>query len=550
MSFRNHLVLVLATSQLVKSQAEYDCRPPLDSNPLTWGFYCTPEVQQPAVLKIEGTIPTWLTGSLYRGASATWDVGNFTAEHWFDGFSRNHRFEIAYGKVTYRSRNASDELMNFIQETGRYPGGSFGVDPCKVIFGALETKFRNRTYSPGDKSTNNVNVAWIPNYPGLERNTTSEGGPFLTLAMTTEGNPLQQIDPVTLEPIELFTYSASDSSDKGVLGTDGGRLAAHPAHGSDGSIYNYILDTSASPFAYKIFGVNPTGEVNILATITDAPPAYIHTLFSTENYLILVVWQADFKQDGANLLSRLGPWDPNRKTLFYVVPKIGGGVTSKYISDDAFFAFHQVNSFEDESGAINIDLPRMENLDFLSAARIANLRANLGTKEGASSKNDVAATFTRYRLPAYRNFSISINRNSSLETYPAERVFSLPYAEANIELARINEAYSGKPYRYTWGVHVEKPGYFIDSLIKVDTHNREWKIWSPATEQVPSEPIFVSAPGATAEDDGVLLFIALDSAVRKSSLVVVNATTMVEMGRARMPIVMGYGFHGIWGEDM
>ncbi|KAK6948362.1 hypothetical protein Daesc_010128 [Daldinia eschscholtzii] len=115
------------------------------------GFYCTSEVQKPTELDIEGTIPLWLSVSLYRGASATWDVGNFTAEHWFDGFGLNHRFEIADGKVTYRSRNASDELMDFFQETGRYPDGYFAVDPCKVILGALETKFRNRNHGPCSK---------------------------------------------------------------------------------------------------------------------------------------------------------------------------------------------------------------------------------------------------------------------------------------------------------------------------------------------------------------------------------------------------------------
>lgn len=31
--------------------------PPPDSDPLTWGFYATPEVQDPKDLVIEGTIP-------------------------------------------------------------------------------------------------------------------------------------------------------------------------------------------------------------------------------------------------------------------------------------------------------------------------------------------------------------------------------------------------------------------------------------------------------------------------------------------------------------
>ena len=72
-------------------------------------------------------------------------------------------------------------------------------------------------------------------------------------------------------------------------------------------------------------------------------------------------------------------------------------------------------------------------------------------------------------------------------------------------------------------------------------------VWSPETNHVPSEPIFVSRPGAECEDDGVLLTVALDEATRVSSLVVIDAKEMVEIGRARLPIVMGFGFHGIWG---
>jgi torulene dioxygenase len=39
----------------------------------------------------------------------------------------------------------------------------------------------------------------------------------------------------------------------------------------------------------------------------------------------------------------------------------------------------------------------------------------------------------------------------------------------------------------------------------------------------------------------------MDSESKRSSLVVIDSKTMKELGRARMPIVMGYGFHGVWG---
>lgn len=310
--------LFTALALAALSQAQNDsgaAGPPPGSDPLTWGFYATHEMPDATQLPIEGTIPKWLTGSLYRGAAATWDVGNLTAEHWFDGFSRNHRFEIDNGTVRYRSRNGSDELADFVRETGQYPNGNFGSDPCKIIFGAFETTFRDGTNPHGDKGTTNVDVAWAPDFPGLARNGSHTGAPYETLVVTTDANALQQIDPVTLEPIELFSYQASNS-----LLNDTGRSAAHPVHGSDGSIFNYLLDLSTQPPTYRVFGVlPPTGETKILANITDAPPAYLHSVFGTEKYIVLIVWQADLTHQGKTLLSSIGPWDPERKTLFYVI---------------------------------------------------------------------------------------------------------------------------------------------------------------------------------------------------------------------------------------
>ncbi|KAJ4251516.1 hypothetical protein NW762_011503 [Fusarium torreyae] len=514
--------------------------PPADSDPLTWGFYATKEIQQPTQLEIEGTIPKWLNGSLYRGAAGTWDVGNFTAEHWFDGFSRNHRFEIANGSVTYRSRDSTEELIDFVQDTGLYPDGSIGTDPCKIIYGALETTFRDGSNPKGDKSSSNVGVAFVPNLTGITRNTANEGAPFENLVATTDANSLLQIDPATLEPIEIFTYQAAHP----LLKNDG-RTAAHPVYGAKGVIYNYHLDMSEDPPVYRIFGIQqPTGRADILATITDAPPAYIHALFGTRKHLILVVWQADLVKNGRTILESLGPWDPERKTLFYVIDRVNGGVVSKYESEEAFFAFHEINSFEDEKGDIYIDLPVMKDYSFLTAAMVHNLRANLGPSNGPA-KHDLPATFTRYRLPFQGD--AARNADGSLVKHTAEIVFTLPYDEGNIELPRLNERYIGRAYRYAYGIHVETFGRFADSLIKIDTHNKNIKIWRPATKHLPCEPIFVPTPGSKREDDGVILTVAMDAEKRLSSLVVIDATTMEELGRARMPIVMGYGFHGVWG---
>jgi torulene dioxygenase len=79
------------------------------------------------------------------------------------------------------------------------------------------------------------------------------------------------------------------------------------------------MDLASSPTEYKVFEIDATGSGRVLASVTDAPPAYLHSLFSTENYLILIVWQADYiatEKPTYNILDSMKSWDSSRKTLF------------------------------------------------------------------------------------------------------------------------------------------------------------------------------------------------------------------------------------------
>ena len=69
--------------------------------------------------------------------------------------------------------------------------------------------------------------------------------------------------------------------------------------------------------------------------------------------------------------------------------------------------------------------------------------------------------------------------------------------------------------------------------------------WGPPGS-FPSEPVFVPRDGATAEDDGVVLSVVLDVSGDEptSWLVVLDATTFTELGRARVPHHIPFGLHG------
>ena len=243
----------------------------------------------------------------------------------------------------------------------------------------------------------------------------------------------------------------------------------------------------------------------------------------------MVVRQADFVKRATNIVESIGAWDPDRKTLFHVIDPAKGGVVVKDESEDAFFVPYEINSFENEDGNIFVDLPTIKDHSFLQAAKIENLRANLMQKAKGSSKNDLACQFTRYRLP-YHSDKGKKNSVAKLD-FPC--TFELPH---------INEAHIGKLYRYASRMHAVKHGYFSDSVIKIDTETKKIKVWVSKKNHLPSELVFVARPSSKSEDDSVLLTVAIDTSIKLSLIIVIDTKTVKEIGRARMLVVIVYGF--------
>ena len=78
--------------------------------------------------------------------------------------------------------------------------------------------------------------------------------------------------------------------------------------------------------------------------------------------------------------------------------------------------------------------------------------------------------------------------------------------------------------------------------MRVDVTTGEERAWhEPGT--FPGEPVFVARPGGE-EGAGGLLSVLLESERRASSLLVLDAGTLDEVARARVPHHIPFGFHG------
>jgi torulene dioxygenase len=149
----------------------------------------------------------------------------------------------------------------------------------------------------------------------------------------------------------------------------------------------------------------------------------------------------------------------------------------------------------------------------------------------------------RFRLPSPSSQSTTRNAQDAIVEFTSPQLQS-------IELPVIAPAVYHKPYRYAYGINNRDPKVhhtFADGIIKLDMSSSptEAKVWSEPN-RTPSEPIFVPSPDGKEEDDGILLSVVLDAQAMRSSMVIIDAKEMKEIGRAEMAGVFPIGFHGVW----
>ncbi|CCM00316.1 uncharacterized protein FIBRA_02346 [Fibroporia radiculosa] len=526
------------------------------------GFENATEQREPVDLQIYGEIPPWLSGVLYRTGPGTTRIpttadpsNSVDIHHWFDGLAMHHRFEIHSGgqRVTYRSHHGAEDLEKTIADAGVYVGGSFGQkDPCQTIFRKFFSVWNalgpsNSSDQPKlSPSQKNVSVTLTPNMPGWDSMDvplpTVSSGPQYVVAKT-DGNALQLLDPETLEPLAMATYQDIDPR------LDGPLSAAHSCRDPvTGDFYNFVCKFGGKFAAYKVFRISgKDNKVDILADINDAPPAYIHSFAMTEKFVVLCVWQSYIKYYGlsvvmnGNLAESIDTnWDPHADSVFYVVDRKHGGIVAKY-KTPPFYCFHHLNAFDDPAtGDVIIDMSIYPDNSIIQLTYLSTLR------DLTAHNTPILGIARRFRLPSPTSSVDGVCDAIVDYTYPLEQ---------NIELPVVSPSVYHRPYRYAYGIHKgNTPDHptLADAIVKLDMASGKvdgstTKVWQ-TVDRTPSEPIFVPRPDAAPEDedDGVLLSVVLDEQASRSSLVVLDAKELKEIGRAEMTGVFPFGFHGLF----
>lgn len=455
------------------------------------GLKTQPNELSRLALDVQGRIPAWVRGTLIRNGPGQFEAGSKKIRHWFDGYAMLHAFHIEDGRVSYSNRFLRSKAYLNDTASGRIHYMGFAQDPCRALFRKAMALFRA---DPGNNAV--VNVARL-------------GDEFIAM---TEAPLAVRFDPRTLETLGVLDY------DDGVAAT---LATAHPHYDSARGMGINLMTEFGLQTKYQVYGITAT-QRRKLAEIVSKDISYMHSFGLTQRYAVIAQFSLRLGSAATILLSGRPfienfKFSPTTDTVFTIVELDTGRVVAN-VPTEAFFAFHHINAYEEDDETLIVDIAAYKNADLIQHLYMDHL---------LNSDHVEAGEFRRYRVPL----------NGKRATY--ERVVDVP-----IELPRINYRRNGLPYRYVYATATRphRPT-FLEQLAKVDTHLRRVTIWHEEG-CYPSEPVFLSSPESTAEDDGLVLSVVLDARKGTSFLLVLDAISFTELARAYVPQHVPFGFHG------
>jgi carotenoid cleavage dioxygenase-like enzyme len=456
--------------------------------PARKGFESLESETEVATLPLRGKLPEWLTGSLLRTGPAKWEVGERSMNHWFDGLAMLHRFSFGGGEVSYANRFLNTRAYRAAKETGRMGYSEFATDPCRSLFQRVTAIF-----SPKLSDNANVNLVEL-------------GERFISMTET----PI----PVEFDDRTLDTVGVAYKP-PGILTT------AHPhLDRATKGMLNYAAKLGPRS-SYRFFLLEPrAAKPKVLASAPVREPGYMHSFGLTERWLVLaefpyVVNPRDLALSGRPYIENYR-WKPERGTRFHLFDRVTGERSGPFEAEPRF-GFHHVNSYE-EDGEVVVDICTYRDPEIVRDLYLERLRAGKPLSQ-----------------PSLERFRISTGDGTVTTEALVDHALELP----RINYGRCNE----RPYRYVWGVSDGPDSGWLEQIVKADVAERRTVVWEEPGSY-PGEPVFVAAPDAKAEDEGVLLSVVLNGERGNSFLLVVDARSLDELARAEVPHHIPFGFHG------
>ncbi|KAG8375591.1 hypothetical protein BUALT_Bualt10G0116400 [Buddleja alternifolia] len=460
-------------------------------------------------LDVQGQIPLWLNGTYLRNGPGLWNIGDYNFRHLFDGYATLVRLHFENGRLVMGHRQIESEAYKAAKKNNKLCYREFSEIPKPDNFlsyiGDLANLFS------GASLTDNANTGVVK----------LADGRVVCLTETQKGSII--INPNTLDTLGKFEYSDNL----------GGLIhSAHPI--VTDTEFLTLLPDLINP-GYTVVRMEPgTNERKVIGRVNcrgGPSPGWVHSFPVTEHYV--VVPEMPLRYCAQNLLKAEPTplfkfqWYPESKGYMHIMCKASGKIVAS-VEVPLFVTFHFINAYEekDEDGRVtaiiadccehNADTTILQNLC------LQNLRSFSGQDVLPDARIPMDGS-------AYGSLEAALEPNEHGK---------------GLDMCSINPYFLGKKYRYAYACGAQRPCNFPNTLTKIDLMEKKAKNWQDAGS-IPSEPFFVPRPGATEEDDGVVISMISDK-MGEGYALLLDGSTFEEIARAKFPYGLPYGLHGCW----
>jgi carotenoid cleavage dioxygenase-like enzyme len=465
-------------------------------------------------------LPDYLQGIYVVSGPAKFETDNYKFQAVFDGFGKLNRFEVGGGQVCYTSAWLNTTFARESEKRGQAAGMLFEETVPARSCPLLDPMCQMKVAADNDW----VNLIQIGD----------------DTCLLTDAPQMLKIDLETLDTQETKVWADDVTPSMGgavpswlKTGHVGTAGSAHPTRRPGTNTYVDVLSemgpvpgVQSSFLDVYTFDATKVGPQNreLVARVPCKKTPYLHAFGVTPNYIILPLNHA---MNTPNMFHPLllgtlvEHWDGIR-----VIDK-----ENKVHSFDTekFFHAHTVNSFENATG-VTMDVGAFPTTPFQKSAQMdIAMFLNKSDRDSNSVRNVVKRLHFHFSGPLAGEVT-----SEDFDQVPG----------STLDFFRIHPDFVGLPYCIFYATQwwADGENYASMAIVKHNVCTGEKTVWQ-RPNMYPGEPEMVPGPSG-AEEDGVVIFVALDGERRASKLVILDAKTFTELEVMELPTHIPFTAHG------
>jgi len=473
-------------------------------------------------LRVQGTLPAWLRGSLVHAGPAKFEFGENEFVDWVDGQAMLYRVRInGDGKAEYRNQWLDTSNHRAHREAGRIavretcsrPHLPFIWDRIKYMF------------EPPNNENGNLHISQFANSRLCSMSVGSALVEFELSGMTTFGKiPFNDV----LSDGNILIFHAEPHLD-------------HVTGEWFTCAIQLVIDKENFKLTpeYVVYSIKPDQpkelgaelKRNLITRISTEHPSPVHTIGLTKKYIVMIQipyplnWDGMLNAEGRWLLTGeyegnlndYNTWEPHRPTLIRLIDRETGEQLPPF-ETDPFFFFHCINSFEEDNCVI---------LDV-----VCYNEPPVGFPLRQARSGDVEDW--RGGGGEVRRFKMDLASGEITSSGWPNNCFDEP---------KVNPKVDGIRHKYSFGV-IDDNGML--RLTKQDHDTQEVFKWlgQDVSRELPWQPVFIPEPYSEKEDAGVLMSFVRDQPTGDTYCVVINTETMQDVAKIYFPKGHHIPLHG------